>query len=79
MPFVNFTAQTGIAVMSLASLTKSIKALNIQHAVLTLRTKAAGASMLLFGLSANWTAVFTRVFSAALKRVRIRLLLSRSH
>ena len=67
MPFVNFTAQTGIAVMSLASLTKSIKALNIQHAVLTLRTKAAGASMLLFGLSANRTAVFTRVFSAALK------------
>lgn len=67
MPFVNFTAQTGIAVMSLSSLTKSIKALNIQHAVLTLRTKAAGASMLLFGLSANRTAVFTRVFSAALK------------
>ena len=67
MPFINFTAQTGIAVMSLASLTKSIKALNIQHAVLTLRTKAAGASMLLFGLSANRTAVFTRVFSAALK------------
>lgn len=67
MPFVNFTAQTGIAVMSLASLTKSIKALNIQHAVLTLRTKAAGASMWLFGLRANRTAVFTRVFSAALK------------
>ena len=67
MPFVNFTAQTGIAVMSLASLTKSIKALNIQHAVLALRTKAAGASMLLFGLTANRTAVFTRVFSAALK------------
>lgn len=67
MPYINFTAQLGMATMSIATLTKTIKALNIQHAVLTLRTKAAGASMLLFGLNANRTAAFTRVFSAALK------------
>lgn len=60
MPFVSFIANTGVMVMS-------IKALNIQQAILTLRSKTGGAAMLLFGLNASRSAAFTRVFSAALK------------
>ena len=67
MPFVSFIANTGVMVMSITSLVKTIKALNIQQGILTLRSKAGGAAMLLFGLNANRSAAFTRVFSAALK------------
>lgn len=67
MPFVSFIANTGIMVMSITSLVKTIKALNIQQGILTLRSKAGGAAMLLFGLNASRSAAFTRVFSAALK------------
>lgn len=67
MPFVSFIANTGVMVMSITSLVKTIKALNIQQAILTLRSKAGGAAMLLFGLNASRSAAFTRVFSAALK------------
>lgn len=67
MPFVSFIANTGVMVMSITSLVKTIKALNIQQGILTLRSKAGGAAMLLFGLNASRSAAFTRVFSAALK------------
>lgn len=67
MPFVSFIANTGVMVMSITSLVKTIKALNIQQGILTLRAKAGGAAMLLFGLNASRSAAFTRVFSAALK------------
>lgn len=67
MPFVSFIANTGVMVMSITSLVKTFKALNIQQAILTLRLKAGGAAMLLFGLNASRSAAFTRVFSAALK------------
>lgn len=67
MPFVSFIANTGVMVMSITSLVKTIKALNIQQVILTLRSKAGGAAMLLFGLNASRSAAFTRVFSAALK------------
>lgn len=67
MPFVSFIANTGVMVMSITSLVKTLKALNIQQAILTLRSKAGGAAMLLFGLNAGRSAAFTRVFSAALK------------
>lgn len=67
MPFVSFIANTGVMVMSITSLVKSFKALNIQQGILTLRSKAGGAAMLLFGLNASRSAAFTRVFSAALK------------
>ena len=67
MPFVSFIANTGVMVMSITSLAKTIKALNIQQGILTLRSKAGGAAMLLFGLNASRSAAFTRVFSAALK------------
>ena len=67
MPFVSFIANTGVMVMSITSLVKTFKALNIQQAILTLRSKAGGAAMLLFGLNASRSAAFTRVFSAALK------------
>lgn len=67
MPFVSFIANIGVMVMSITSLVKTLKALNIQQGILTLRSKAGGAAMLLFGLNASRSAAFTRVFSAALK------------
>lgn len=67
MPILSFTSQLGITAMSIASLVKTLKALNIQQGILTLRSKAGGAAMLLFGLNASRSAAFTRVFSAALK------------
>jgi TP901 family phage tail tape measure protein len=67
MPILSFTLQLVITAMSITSLVKTLKALNIQQAILTLRSKAGGAAMLLFGLNASRSAAFTRVFSAALK------------
>ena len=67
MPILSFTSQLGITAMSNTSLVKTLKALNIQQGILTLRSKAGGAAMLLFGLNASRSAAFTRVFSAALK------------
>lgn len=67
MPVLSFTSQLGITAMSITSLVKTLKALNIQQGILTLRSKAGGAAMLLFGLNASRSAAFTRVFSAALK------------
>lgn len=67
MPILSFTSQLGITAMSITSLVKTLKTLNIQQGILTLRSKAGGAAMLLFGLNASRSAAFTRVFSAALK------------
>lgn len=67
MPILSFTSQLGITAMSITSLVKTLKALNIQQGILTLRSKAGGAAMLLFGLNASRSAAFTRVLSAALK------------
>lgn len=67
MPILSFTSQLGITAISITSLVKTVKALNIQQGILTLRSKAGGAAMLLFGLNASRSAAFTRVFSAALK------------
>lgn len=67
MPILSFTSQLGITAMSITSLVKTLKALNIQQGILTLRSKAGGAAMLLFGLNASRSAAFARVFSAALK------------
>ena len=67
MPIISFTANLGVTAMSITSLVKTLKALNIQQVLLTVRSKAGGAAMLLFGLNASRSAAFTRVFSAALK------------
>lgn len=67
MPILSFTSQLGITAMSITSLVKTLKALNIQQGILTIHSKAGGAAMLLFGLNASRSAAFTRVFSAALK------------
>lgn len=67
MPVINFASQLGITAMGVTSLVKTFKALNIQQAILTARSKVGGAAMLLFGLNASRSAAFTRVFSAALK------------
>ncbi len=66
-PILSFAANLGITTMSIASLVKTLKALNIAHGIMIVRTKAGSAAMLLFGLRASRTAAFTRVFSAALK------------
>ena len=67
MPILSFISQLSITAMSITSLVKTLKTLNIQQGILTLRSKAGGAAMLLFGLNASRSAAFTRVFSAALK------------
>ena len=67
MPILSFISQLDITAMSITSLVKTLKALNIQQGILTIRSKAGGAAMLLFGLNASRSAAFTRVFSAALK------------
>ena len=66
-PILSFVANLGITTMSIASLVKTFKALNIAHGIMILRTKAGGVAMLAFGLKARRAAAFTRVFSAALK------------
>lgn len=66
-PYLNFTAQLGMTILSVTSLTKAIKGLNLAHGIMILRTKAGGIAMLAFGLKASRAAAFTRVFSAALK------------
>lgn len=68
-PYLNFTAQLGMTILSVTSLTKAIKGLNIAHALMIARTKAGGVAMLAFGLRASRAAAFARVFSAALKGV----------
>lgn len=68
-PYLNFTAQLGMTILSITSLTKAIKGLNIAHALMIARTKAGGVAMLAFGLRASRAAAFARVFSAALKGV----------
>ena len=68
-PYLNFTAQLGMTILSVTSLTKAIKGLNIAHALMIACTKAGGVAMLAFGLRASRAAAFSRVFSAALKGV----------
>ena len=68
-PYLNFTAQLGMTILSVTSLTKAIKGLNIAHALMIARTKAGGVAMLAFGLRASRAAAFSRGFSAALKGV----------
>ena len=68
-PILNFTAQMGMTILSVTSLTKAFKGLNIAHALMIARTKAGGVAMLAFGLRASRAAAFSRVFSAALKGV----------
>ena len=68
-PYLNFTAQLGMTILSVTSLTKAINGLNIAHALMIARTKAGGVAMLAFGLRASRAAAFARVFSAALKGV----------
>jgi TP901 family phage tail tape measure protein len=68
-PILNFTAQMGMTILSVTSLTKAFKGLNLQAVILAIRTKAGGVAMLAFGLRASRAAAFARVFSAALKGV----------
>lgn len=66
-PYIDLTAQIGLAAMGVGGFVKTLQAMNIQHAVAAIRVKTTGAAMLLCGVNANRAAAFTRVFSAALR------------
>lgn len=66
-PYIDLTAQIGLAAMGVGGFVKTLQAMNIQHAVAAMRAKTTGAAMLLCGVNANRAAAFTRVFSAALR------------
>ena len=66
-PYIDLTAQIGLAAMGVGGFVKTLQAMNIQHAVVAIRAKTTGAAMLLCGVNANRAAAFTRVFSAALR------------
>lgn len=66
-PYIDLTAQIGLAAMGVGGFVKTLQAMNIQHAVAAIRAKTTGAAMLLCGVNANRAAAFTRVFSAALR------------
>lgn len=66
-PYIDLSAQIGLAAMGVGGFVKTLQAMNIQHAVAAIRAKTTGAAMLLCGVNANRAAAFTRVFSAALR------------
>lgn len=66
-PYIDLTAQIGLAAMGVGGFVKTLQAMNIQHAVAAIRAKTTGAAMLLCGVNANRAAAFTRVFSTALR------------
>lgn len=66
-PYIDLTAQIGLAAMGVGGFVKTLQAMNIQNAVAAIRAKTTGAAMLLCGVNANRAAAFTRVFSAALR------------
>ena len=66
-PYIDLTAQIGLAAMGVGGFVKTLQAMNIQHAVAAICAKTTGAAMLLCGVNANRAAAFTRVFSAALR------------
>lgn len=65
-PIMAFSANVLISVNSVVTLTKSIKALNLQQMVAATRAKASGAAMLLLGINTGKAAVVQRVFNGAL-------------
>lgn len=66
-PFMAFSANVLVSVNSVLTLTKTVKALNVQQTITAARAKAAGASMLLLGLNTNKAAAVQRVFNSALR------------
>lgn len=68
-PYLNFTAQMGMTLLSITSLTKALKGLHISQGLVLARTKLLKAAMLLCGLSGTRAAAGARVFAAALKNV----------
>lgn len=66
-PIMAFSANVLITVNSVATLTKTLKALNLTQVLTATRAKASGAAMLLLGLNTNKAAAVQRVFSGALR------------
>lgn len=66
-PYIDLTAQIGLAAMGVGGFVKTLQAMNIQHAVAAIRAKTTSAATLLCGVNANRAAAFTRVFSTALR------------
>ncbi len=57
-PYVDLTAQIGMAAMGIGSLIKTVKAMNIQQAILATRTAAVAAAQKLVTIATTaWTAV----------------------
>ena len=68
-PYLNFTSQMGMTILSVTSLTKAFKGLHISQGLVLARTKLLKVAMLLCGLSGTRAAAGARVFGAALKNV----------
>lgn len=66
-PIMAFSANVLITVNSVATLTKTLKALNLTQVLTATRAKASGAAMLLLGLNTNKAAAVQRVFNGALR------------
>lgn len=66
-PIMAFSANVLITVNSVATLTKTLKALNLAQVLTATRAKASGAAMLLLGLNTNKAAAVQRVFNGALR------------
>lgn len=66
-PIMAFSANVLITVNSVATLTKTLKALNLTQMLTATRAKASGAAMLLLGLNTNKAAAVQRVFNGALR------------
>lgn len=65
-PYINFTAQLGTSIVSIAILCKTIKSLNIQQWLLALRSKAAAIAMTALGAKGHSTAAVMRVLSSGM-------------
>ncbi len=66
-PIMAFSANVLITVNSVATLTKTLKTLNLTQVLTATRAKASGAAMLLLGLNTNKAAAVQRVFNGALR------------
>ena len=66
-PIMAFSANVLITVNSVATLTKTLKALNLTQVLTATRAKASGAAMLLLGLNTNKASAVQRVFNGALR------------
>lgn len=73
-PYVNFTAQAGMAVMSIASLTTSMRRLNVQQALTRVRAAGAAVSIRLQSIAARLLGVSETQAAAATGVLRTQII-----